>query len=391
MVNLASLTETQNISGRPTWAEIELDALAHNLSVIRNQIGPEVKIMAAVKANAYGHGAVQCARRLENEGTDWFGVALPEEGEELRDAGITRPILCLGGFWPGQEALCLEKDLTPVAYRLEMVDLLSRAAKKAGVVADVHIKIDTGMGRLGVQVGEIARFCQRLKAFPNIRVEGLMTHLASADDQSREVFTRNQFAKFEEAVRTFHEHGFQPAHIHAANSAGSFAFPSHGNMVRPGGALYGFRSDVFPANIEMPALHPVMSLNSRIMLLKTVSAGERLGYGGTFETKRESLIATVPIGYNDGYSRSLSNRGRVIIRGQFAPVVGRVSMDLTLVDVTDVDDMTMNDRVTLLGKDGNASITAEDIAEIAGTISYEITCGISDRVPRVYLHCRDEG
>jgi alanine racemase len=341
--------------------------------------------MAAVKANAYGHGAIECARRLEKEGVDWFGVALPEEGTELRDAGITKPILCLGGFWKGQEGLCLQKDITPVAYRLDMIELLDRAARSAGVVADIHVKVDTGMGRLGVRADEVAEFCDRLKRFANIRVEGLMTHLASADDQSREDFTRSQFDKFNQSVETFREHGWQPTHIHSANSAAAFTFPAQGNMVRPGGSLYGFRRDVFPSNIQSPALRPVMSLHSRIMLLKRVPQGERLGYGGTFETKRDSLIATIPIGYNDGYSRALSNRGRVIIRGMLVPVVGRVSMDLTLVDVTDIANVAADDHVTLLGKDADVSITAEDIAETAGTISYEITCGISERVPRIYL------
>jgi alanine racemase len=379
------MIDEQSRGGRPTWAEIDLDALAHNLRVVRDEVGPDVRIMAAVKANAYGHGAIECARRLEKEGVDWFGVALPEEGTELRDAGITKPILCLGGFWKGQEGLCLQKDITPVAYRLDMIELLDRAARSAGVVADIHVKVDTGMGRLGVRADEVAEFCDRLKRFANIRVEGLMTHLASADDQSREDFTRSQFDKFNQSVETFREHGWQPTHIHSANSAAAFTFPAQGNMVRPGGSLYGFRRDVFPSNIQSPALRPVMSLHSRIMLLKRVPQGERLGYGGTFETKRDSLIATIPIGYNDGYSRALSNRGRVIIRGMLMPVVGRVSMDLTLVDVTDIANVAADDQVTLLGKDADVSITAEDIAETAGTISYEITCGISERVPRIYL------
>ncbi|HJZ81957.1 MAG TPA: alanine racemase [Pyrinomonadaceae bacterium] len=375
---------TQSI-GRPTWAEIDLAALAHNLRVIRKQVGPEVKILAAVKANAYGHGAVECARRLEAEGVDWFGVALPEEEMELRGAGITAPILCLGGFWPGQEADCLRERLTPVVYRMDMIESLNRVAQDAGVVADVHVKVDTGMGRLGVRVDEVPEFCDSLKRFANIRVDGVMTHLASADDVSQTEFTKQQLERFAQAVQTFRAHGFAPTYIHAANSAASFAFSAAGNMVRPGGSLYGFSRDVFPASIEAPPLRPVMSLYSQIMLLKQVAKGEKLGYGATFETRRESLIATLPIGYNDGYSRALSNRGRVIIRGQFAPVVGRVSMDLTLVDVTDVRGVTLNDQVTLLGKEDGASITAEDIAELVGTISYEITCGISDRVPRRYL------
>jgi len=377
----------QEITGqRPTWAEIDLDALAHNLGVIRNQVGPETKIMAAVKANAYGHGAPECARRLEAEGVDWFGVALPEEGIELRESGISRPILCLGGFWRGQESACLQYQLTPVVDRLDETEALDRAAHDAGIKANVHLKIDTGMGRLGVRSEKISQFCEGLQRLANIRVDGLMTHLAAADDQALDEFTTNQLKRFEEGVRVCRDHGIDPVYVHAANSAATFAFSQGvGNMVRPGGSLYGFVRDVFPANIERPALKPVMSVHSRITLLKRVGPGEKLGYGCTFETKRESLIGTIPIGYDDGYRRLLSNRGQMIVRGHFAPVVGRISMDMTLIDVTDVPNVTIDDYVTLLGSEGEVQITAEDLGELAGTISYEITCGISNRVPRIYL------
>ncbi len=370
---------------RPTWAEIDLDALADNLRVIRGQVG-EVSVMAAVKADAYGHGAVPCARRLEAEGVDWFGVAMPEEGLELRRAGISKPILCLGGFWPGQEAACLQQRLTPVVYRLDMIEALDRAARDAGVIAEVHVKIDSGMGRLGVRSDDIRQFCDSLSRFQSVRVDGLMTHLAAADDPTHEDFTNDQLKRFQEAVNLFRERGFAPQYVHAANSAAAFAYPqARGNMVRPGGALYGFRRDVLPPKYEVAQLRPVMSLRSRIMLLKTVGKGEKLGYGSTFQTTRPSLIATVPIGYDDGYRRALSNRGRVIVGGTFAPVVGRVSMDLTLIDITDVPGVSLHDEVTFLGRNGALSITAEDLAELVGTISYEITCGISSRVPRIYL------
>lgn len=370
---------------RPTWAEIDLDALAHNFHLIRDQVGPETKVLAAVKANAYGHGAVECARRLEAEGVDWFGVALPEEGIELRKAGISRPILCLGGFWQGQEAACLQYQLTPVVDRLDETEVFDRAARDAGTVANVHLKIDTGMGRLGVRFQSVSQFCEGLTRLSHIRVDGLMTHLAAADDQGLEEFARNQLQRFEDGLQVCREYGLNPGHVHVANSAATFAFsPAVGNMVRPGGSLYGFVRDVFPASIDRPALKPVMSLYSRIILLKTVSKGEKLGYGCTFETRRESLIGTIPIGYDDGYRRSLSNRGKMIVRGCFAPVVGRVSMDMTLIDVTDVPGVAIDDYVTLLGSEGEAAITAEDLGQLAGTISYEITCGISNRVPRIY-------
>jgi len=374
-------------SGRPTWAEIDLEALAHNYRVIRDHVGDGVKLLAAVKANAYGHGAVECARRLEREGADWFGVALPEEGLELRRAGVQRPILCLGGFWKGQEAACFQNDLTPVVYRLDMIESLDQAARDAGVSAKVHVKIDTGMGRLGVRTDQLSQFIEGLQRMRHVRVDGLMTHLAVADDEAKQDFTDAQLRTFAEGVRVFREHGFAPTFIHTANSAATFARARDGeNLVRPGGTLYGFTSDVLPANIDRPPLRPVMSLYSRIMLLKRVPRGQKLGYGTTFETQRDSLIATLPIGYDDGFARALSNRGRVIVRGQFAPVVGRVSMDLTLIDVTGVTGVELDDRVILLGGDGGAKITAEEIGATAGTISYEITCGISDRVPRIYSH-----
>jgi alanine racemase len=372
--------------GRPTWAEIDLDALAANLRTIRARVGRDIKVMAAVKANAYGHGAAECARRLEAEGTDWFGVALPEEGIELRTAGITKPILILGGFWAGQEAACLKNNLTPVVYRLDMLESLDRAARETGIKTDAHVKIDTGMGRLGVRFDAVRQFCGQLARFQNIRIDGLMTHLAAADDQDRNDFTDQQLARFSEAIDVFRERGFAPNHIHAANSAATFANPrALGNMVRPGGTLYGFRRDVLPPQLETPPLRPVMSLHSRIMLLKKVAKGEQLGYGCTFEAKRDSVIATIPIGYDDGYRRALSNKGRVIVGRKFAPVVGRVSMDLTLIDVTDAPGTALDDEVILLGSQNELSITAEDIAEIVGTISYEITCGISHRVTRIYL------
>src|ERR1700716_47236 len=248
---------------RPTWAEIDLDALAANLRVIREQAGRHIKVMAAVKADAYGHGAVECARRLEAEGIDWFGVALPEEGIDLRAAGITRPILCLGGFWEGQQNVCLQQNLTPVVYRLDMIQSLDRAAGDAGMVADVHVKIDTGMGRLGVRSEDVQEFCEALSRFPNVRVDGLMTHLAAADDPAQADFTKDQLERFQQAIDVFRSRGFAPSYVHAANSAATFAFPqARGNMVRPGGALYGFARDVLPPQLETSPLRPVMSLRS---------------------------------------------------------------------------------------------------------------------------------
>jgi alanine racemase len=377
--------QQEDLARRPTWAEIDLNKLAANFNRIKKLVSP-ARVMAVVKANAYGHGAVECALRLVIEGADWFGVALPEEGIELRAAGITQPVLCLAGFWPGQADLCIQQRLTPVVYRLDMIESLNQAASNAGVVFDVHVKVDTGMGRLGVRFDQLSEFVGALKQFRNVRIDGLMSHLAAADDMACEPLTNDQIHRFNDAVTVFRDHGHRPTRLHLANSAGIFSHrESWGNMVRPGGVLYGLWRDALPPAISNPEVSPVMSLHSRISLLKWVPAGETIGYGCTFEASRRSLIATLPIGYHDGYMRGLSNRAHVIVRGTYAPVVGRVSMDLTLIDVTNVPAVELNDPVTFLGSHGELEITAEDLARIVGTLSYEVTCGVAERVPRVYL------
>jgi alanine racemase len=372
--------------GRPTWAKIDLNALAANFHIVKNRIDPDVSVMAVVKANAYGHGAVECARRLEHEGAHWFGVALPEEGIELRKSGVTKPILCLAGFWDGQAAACIQHKLVPVVYRLDMIDALDRAAGERGVVADVHVKIDTGMGRLGVRFDEVSEFATALKRFQNIRVDGLLTHFAAADEPSCGPLTKDQIERFEIVLSAFREHGYEPTFQHLANSAGIFAQPAAwGNMVRPGGVLYGLWRDILAPADRAENFQPVMSLYSRITLLKWVPQGETVGYGCTFEASSKTLVATIPIGYDDGYMRALSNRGHAIIRGVYATVIGRISMDLTLIDVTNVAGVQLDDEVMLIGHDAGLSITAEDLARTAGTLSYEVTCGIGERVPRIHI------
>lgn len=372
--------------GRPTWAEIDLDALAWNFRAMRERVGPDVMVMGVMKADAYGHGAAECARRLEAEGAQWFGVATPEEGLALRRAGLTRPVLSFGGFWEGQSETCVAEGIVPVVYRLDMAEAFDAAARAAGVVADVHVKIDTGMGRLGVRFDEAAEFAERLRRFRNIRVDGLMTHFAAADEPRRDCFTTDQLARFRAGVAAFKSRGFNPTYEHMANSAATLAHPeTRGNMVRPGGVLYGLWRDVLPPLADAPELRPVMSLRTHVTLLKRVHTGETLGYGCTYEAAREMTVATVPAGYADGYARALSNRGRVIIKGVYAPVVGRVSMDLTLVDVTGVEGVRVGEPVTMLGADAGLLLPAEDLAQTAGTLSYEITCGVSARVPRRHV------
>lgn len=373
-------------SKRPTWATINLEHLAFNFHSVRRNVGESIKYMAVVKADAYGHGAVECAKKLEKEGIDWFGVALPEEGFELRENHIIKPILCLGSFWAGQENPILENNLTTVIYNLDLAEILNRSAVQKGLKAKIHLKVDTGMGRIGVRFDEINEFAEKLLEFKNLEVEGIMTHFASADDLSQNDFTNLQIKRFYESVEIVENKGFRPIYKDLANSPAAVAHKnSHGNLVRLGGILYGLGDDVLPKDIVLPETKPIMSLTSRITHLKHIPKCDTLGYGRTFSAKRDSIIATIPIGYQDGYSRALSNCGRVIINNQFAPVVGRVSMDWTIVDVTEIENVKINDEVILIGNTIDKVIKTEELAELTATISYEITCGINRRVPRIYV------
>ncbi len=371
-------------SARPTWAEISLPNLVHNYGTIKHALHDQAQLMAVVKANAYGHGAVECARALEPN-ADWFGVALVEEGIELREAGITRPILCLGGFWRGQSEAIVRHDLTPVLFRIDAAEEWNAQAVQANRIVKYHLKVDTGMGRLGVPFAELPEFVCALQRCPNLKLDGLMTHFAEAEAIDR-AFTEAQIERFHEALRIVCEAGFAPTWKHFANSAGIHAHPQiGGNLARTGAAMYGFTRDVIAPVPDAFAVKPVMSLHSRIVHLKTVPAGTSLGYGRTFTTTRASRIATIPIGYADGFQRAHSNHGRVIVCGHFAPIVGRISMDLTILDVTDVATVESGDSVILLGEQNGLRISAEDLAEQIGTISYEIACSVSARVPRVYV------
>lgn len=371
---------------RPTFAEIDLDALAFNFHSSKQFIGESLKYMAVVKADAYGHGSVKCAVRLEAEGVDWFGVAIPEEGVELREAGITKPILCLGSFWPGQEELIVQNQLTPVIYDETVAAELNKYAESKGLMIDIHVKIDTGMGRVGVRYDRAANLADKLKALHNLCVTGLMTHFASAENPKENEFTALQISRFNTICDEFRNAGHRPESIDLANSPGAITHPeSRGNLVRLGGALFGLLGDIMPVNTTSPPLKAMLSLRSQIAHVKSVPAGESLGYGRTFVTERESLIALVPVGYADGYPRALSNNGKVIVNGQYAPVVGRISMDWTLIDVTDVPNAVTGDKVILIGSDTDCSISAADIAKEMYTIGYEITCGISPRVIKKYI------
>ena len=365
---------------------IDLAALAFNFNSSRHFIGESVSYLAVVKANAYGHGALQCAARLQSEGADWFGVATVKEALELRRGGVSLPILVLGGFWPGEERALLEHNLTPVVYQIDRARILNEMAAARRQKIPVHVKVDTGMGRLGVRFDEVENFATTFATFRNLQVEGLMTHFAVADRLDETDFTNLQIDRFDAAAEIFRQHGIEPRFVDLANSPGAVVHPSsRGNMVRLGGILYGLGGDVLPMESEKPLLKPVMSVVSEIALLKRVPKSETIGYGRTFKTERDSLIATVPVGYHDGFPRVLSNNADVLVRDRRCPVVGRVSMDWLTVDVTDVEEVSESDRVIVIGHAGDESIRAEDLAQKAGTISYEITCGISERVPRVFI------
>ena len=365
--------------GRPTWAEVSLPRWRENFRAIRARVGSGIQIMAVVKADAYGHGAPEAARALAAEGAAWFGVTSASEAVGLRCAGLTHPILLFSGFWPGEEEVLEAQRLTPSVFAEEQLGLLEAYGRKRGVRMPFHLKADTGMRRLGIGDQDLAPFLQKLRGCEHAQLEGLYTHLASADHSLEQ--TRAQLELFNQARRRVQQAGFDPPWIHLANSAALALCPeSHGTMVRPGLALYGYQLCDTPLRVA-----PVLSLKSRVVSLRQVPAGTAVGYGATHTTRAPAWIATVCAGYADGVNRALSNRGRALVRGCFAPVVGRVNMDFTLLDVTGILGVQAGDEVVFIGRQGAAEITAVEVAELAGTIPYEILCNIGPRVPRMYL------
>ena len=304
---LESLNDHLNVmqtlpARRPTWAEIDLGRLGENFRTIKSFCGDDISYMAVIKADAYGHGAVECGKKLEAEGADWFGVACLEEAAELRQGGISRPILVFGGAWPGQEIPFLNFDLTPMVFTLEQAERLSEAAARANRSVGIHVKIDTGMNRVGFRPEKVASAARKMRELRNISVEGLMTHFAVADKIEESKFTNEQMSKFSEAVEAFLNAGHRPDIVDLANSPGAVVYPhSRSKMVRIGGILFGIADDILPVGVDRPSVLPVMSVYTKIAMIKTVPKGESIGYGRTFTTNRDSLIATVPIGYNDGY------------------------------------------------------------------------------------------
>jgi alanine racemase len=368
-------------SGRPTVAEIDLNALAFNYRQIRKRTPKGAKLLAVVKADAYGHGAIPVSLRLEKLGVEYLGVAIPEEGVELRKGGVKAPILVLGGIFGGDVDQIFRFNLTPVAFRKDWLKLLSKEAEKRNKRVRVHLKVDTGMGRLGVPLAYWPAFLREIRDFRKMEIEGILSHFSMTEEE--EGFTQQQWEKFLGAVEMAKEIGISCKYLHMASSAMLVASPSYsGNLVRPGIMLYG--SYPSPMSQGLVELKPVMTLKTRVHFLKSVPPGSRISYGGTFVTRRESLIATLPIGYADGYSRQLSNRGEVLIRGKRAPVVGKVCMDFIMVDVTGIPNVSIGDEVVLMGSQGREQVTAEEIADKIKSISYEIFCTVGKRIPRIY-------
>ena len=366
-------------------ADIDLDAVLYNMESMHKKLKPGTKIAAVVKADGYGHGAVEISRVLENLPYLWgYAVATSNEAMQLVEAGRKKPIIILGLSFPEQFEEIVENDLRPAVCTYETAQALSDIAAEKNKVCRIHIKVDTGMSRIGFQVTpESADTVARISKLPNIMIEGIFTHFARADELSKAP-AYEQFKQFEKMIAMVEEKGVQIPLKHCSNSAGIVEIPEcNMDMVRAGITLYGLwpSEEVDKTKIS---LKPVMSLRSRVAYVKELLPGRQISYGGTFTVKKKMTVATVPVGYGDGYARGLSNKGWVLIKGQKAPICGRVCMDQCMVDVTDIPGVKIGDTVTLLGKDADEEITMEQLGELSGRFNYEFACLITPRVPRIY-------
>ena len=370
------------ISKSPTFAEIDLNAFSHNLKQVRLKVGKDRKIISIIKADAYGHGAVEIAKRSSVSGADMLGVSTVGEGIELREAKIESPILLLGGCSKGDAEWIVSYNLKSIIYSFDAVLSLSKEAERQGKIADVHIKVDTGMGRIGIQSDEVMGLVKKVSSLKNIKIEGILTHFATAYEVDRE-FTGRQIKTFKAVIDELKKSGFSFSFMHASNSAAIVNYPeSYFNTVRPGIILYGSTPFDFP--VEDFLIKPVMSWKTSIVHLHNTPEKTGISYGRRFVTKRDSIIATIPVGYADGYSRSLSNKVQVLVGGRRVNQIGTICMDMCMIDVTDLPDVKVGDDVVLLGRQGGEEIRVEELASIAGTIPYEIFCSIGRRVRRVY-------
>jgi alanine racemase len=385
------MSKATRLIGRPAWAEVSLKAILNNLKVIRRHIGPKPEILAVVKSNAYGLGAVPISKALQKAGVNWFGVTCGNEGVELREEGIRKRILILTGFWPGEEKRLIQNNLTPAVTRVSDLRHLERAAKAARVKSPFrfHLKINSGMNRLGISPSEIEAFASALADCRHIKLEGTFTHFASAEDFSARQ-TDDQEKVFEETLGRLKGLGISPGIVHLANSGAICARPNTwADMVRPGAILYGYYQSFDPpqkgqeVRDRLP-VEPSLSFRARIISLRDLPAGQPVGYSARFVTDRPSRIAVINAGYADGMLRQRTNRGCAILRGHRVPLVGTISMDLTTLDVTDVPEAALGDIVTIYGHDGDHEIRVSDVAAEIGTVTSDLLCALGRRIPRYY-------
>lgn len=373
-----------NIPSR-IYAKIDLDAVLHNLDAVHQLVKPGTQVIAVIKTDGYGHGALPIADTIEHlEYLYGFAVATAEEALALRSHGIQKPILILGYVFPEHYPMLVRQEIRPAVFTLEMARQLSETAQKADKDIAVHIKIDTGMSRIGMQVSaESAKMIAQIASLPHIVVEGIFTHFARADETDKSA-AQQQFAQFIHMTELTEEAGIRIPYRHCANSAAIIDLPqTNMELVRAGIILYGLwpSDEVKKERID---LHPVLELISHIAYVKQLEAGRSVSYGGTYTAKEPRTVATIPVGYGDGYPRSLSNKGYVLIHGQRAPILGRVCMDQFMVDVTDIPDAAAGDKVTLAGRDAEALLTLEELGTLSGRFNYEFACGITGRVPRIF-------
>lgn len=364
-----------------TWAEINLAAVRFNINNIQKKLGENIELMAIVKCNAYGHGAIEVSRQALNIGVKALGVSSLYEGIELRDIFTDIPIIVLSAGMSGQAEEFIEYNLSPVVCTWQMTNALADAARKRGTRAKVHIKVDTGMGRIGVWHERADEFTRQVHKMPDIEIEGICSHFATSDEQNLD-FAKQQFEWFNRCLEKIKDLPIRFKHI--SNTAAIFNLPeAHLNMVRPGLSIYGVSPSEYVKDVEK--LRPALSLKTKVAFLKTIPKGRTLSYARTYKTEKEMKVATLPVGYGDGYPLSLSNKAYVLIKGKKARILGAVTMDQIMVDVTDIKDVKTEDIAVLIGKQGDEEITATEIARMAGTIPYEIFTSINKRVQRVYL------
>lgn len=367
------------------YAEINLDNIISNYKKIKELVGNGKKVIGVLKADGYGHGAIPIAKELQKEGIDGFAVAVLQEAITLRKYGIETELIVLGYTTDYEYSDLIKYDITQSVFKYSMAEEISKVAKKTGKTAKIHIKVDTGMGRIGFlpnndSIDEIVKITK----LPNIKIEGIFTHFSKADEKCKK-YTNMQLDEFKGFIKELNKNNVYIPVKHAANSAGIIDIEeARFDIVRAGIALYG----LYPSqdvNKNQLKLNPSLSLISNVIYIKEVEAGTYISYGGTYRTYKKSVIATIPVGYGDGYPRSLSSKGRVLINGQYAPIVGRICMDQFMVDVTHIDNVKEGDEVVLIGKQKDNSIEVEEIAEIMGTINYEVVCQLGKRIPRIYL------